>query len=159
MDNVLVDFDSALYAESIKEQLPKYESVVDGVKETHYIDIPDIFCYIKPVEGAVEAVRTISQKYDVYIISNASWLNPIAWSDKLEWVKKYFDADSADGIFYKRLVLSQNKDVCTRKDAYLVDGHPHFSDSYTNNLIYLNKTNGDFRDWSSVVNHLMQQAV
>jgi len=161
MDNVLVDLNSALYSESIKEQLPKYERVENGVKKTHYEDIPEIFAYIKPVEGAVEALKTISQKYEVYILSNASWANPIAWSDKLEWVKKYFDSDSPDGIFYKRLVLSQNRDMSKFTDAYLVDGHPHRSDSYKEGgkLIYLNKADGDFRDWSSVVDHLMKEAV
>ena len=34
MDNVLVDYESALYADKIKEQVPKYECVVDGVKKT-----------------------------------------------------------------------------------------------------------------------------
>lgn len=161
MDNVLVDFDSAKDAERIKELMPKYESVVNGVKETHYDDIPEIFSYMKPVKGAVEAVKTISQKYEVYILSHAAWGNPIAWGDKLEWVKKYFDSDDADGVFYKRLVLSNNRDVSSMADAYLIDGNPHGRDKYQsgNNLIYLNKTNGDFRDWSSVVEHLMQEAV
>ena len=161
MDNVLVDYESALYADKIKEQVLKYESVVDGVKKTNYDDIPEIFSYSKPVEGAVEAVKTISQKYDVFIISHASWANPISWSNKLEWVKKYFDSDNVNGTFYKRLVLAQDRDVTTMADSYLVEGAPYHNASHKSggNVIYLNKTNGDFRDRSSVVNHLMQQAV
>ena len=161
MDNVLVDFESALYADKIKNLVPKYESVVDGVKRTNYDDIPEIFSYSKPVEGAVEALKAISQKFEVFIISHASWANPVSWSNKLEWVKKYFDSDNVNGTFYKRLVLAQDRDVTTMTDSYLVEGVPYHSDSHRSgsNVIYLNKTNGDFRDWSSVVKHLMQQAV
>ena len=161
MDNVLVDYESALYADKIREQVPKYESVVNGVKQTNYDDIPEIFSYSKPVKGAVEALKTLSQKFEVFIVSHASWANPIAWSNKLEWVKKYFDSDNVNGTFYKRLVLAQDRDVTTIKDSYIVEGQPHLTDS-TNaggNIIYLNKNSGDFRDWSSVVKHLMQQAV
>jgi 5'(3')-deoxyribonucleotidase len=157
MDNVLVDFESALYSDRIKDQVSKYESVVDGVKKTNYDDIPDIFSYSKPVEGAVEALKTISQKFEVFIISHASWANPLSWSNKLEWVKKYFDSDNVNGTFYKRLVLAQDRDVTTMTDSYLVEGQPHHKTG--GKILYLNKNNGDFRDWSSVVNHLMQQAV
>ena len=124
MDNVLVDFESALYADKIKNLVPKYESVVDGVKRTNYDDIPEIFSYSKPVEGAVEALKAISQKFEVFIISHASWANPVSWSNKLEWVKKYFDSDNVNGTFYKRLVLAQDRDVTTMTDSYLVEGVP-----------------------------------
>ena len=161
MDNVLVDYESALNAEKIKEQIPKYESVVNGVKKTNYDDIPDIFSYSKPVKGAVEALKTLSQKFEVFIVSHASWANPLSWSNKLEWVKKYFDSDNVNGTFYKRLILAQDRDVTTMTDSYLVEGEPYRNDSHKNGskVIYLNKKNGDFRDWSSVVNHLMQLAV
>lgn len=152
MDNVLVDFQSALNAEYIKKLMPEYESVVNGKKEIHYDDIPEIFSYTKPVEGAVEAVKTISQKYDVYILSDAPWGNPIAWVDKLEWVKKYFDSDSPDGTFYKRLVLSKNRKNTNSTDAILVDACPS---KHEKNHIYFNQSVGDFRDWTSVVDHLM----
>ena len=161
MDNVLVDYESALNAEKIKEQAPKYESVVNGVRKTNYDDIPDIFSYSKPVKGAVEALKTLSQKFEVFIVSHASWANPLSWSNKLEWVKKYFDSDNVNGTFYKRLILAQDRDVTAMTDSYLVEGEPYPKDSHKTDgkVIYLNKKNGDFRDWSSVVNHLMQLAV
>ena len=161
MDNVLVDYESALNAEKIKEQAPKYESVVNGMKKTNYDDIPDIFTYSKPVKGAVEALKTLSQKFEVFIVSHASWANPLSWSNKLEWVKKYFDSDNVNGTFYKRLILAQDRDVTTMTDSYVVEGEPQCGDSHKigGNVIYLNKKKGDFRDLPSVVKHLMQQAV
>ena len=161
MDNVLVDYESALNAEKIKEQAPKYESVVNGMKKTNYDDIPDIFTYSKPVKGAVEALKTLSQKFEVFIVSHASWANPLSWSNKLEWVKKYFDSDNVNGTFYKRLILAQDRDVTTMTDSYVVEGEPQCGDSHKigGNVIYLNKKKGDVRDLPSVVKHLMQQAV
>ena len=158
LDNVLVDFESALDADKIRNLVPRYECVVNGVKRTHYDDIPGIFSYSKPVEGAVEALKVISQKFEVFIISHASWANPVAWSNRQDWVKKYFDSDNVNGTFYKRLVLAQDRDVTTIADSYLVEGAPSHGGGHRLgcNVIYLNKTNGDFRDWSSVVKHLMK---
>jgi len=85
----------------------------------------------------------------------------LSWSNKLEWVKKYFDSDNVNGTFYKRLILAQDRDVTAMTDSYVVEGEPHYGDSHKicGNVIYLNKKDGDFRDWPSVVKHLMQQAV
>ena len=79
----------------------------------------------------------------------------------MEWVKKYFDSDNVNGTFYKRLILAQDRDVTNITDSYIVEGEPYSNESHKNGskVIYLNKKNGDFRDWSSVVNHLMQLAV
>ena len=90
MDNVLVDFPSALELPEVKSLMPQY-TLSDGT--THFDDIPGIFSHMKPMEGAVEAVKTIAQKYKVYILSTAPWHNPSAWSDKLEWVKRHFDSE------------------------------------------------------------------
>ena len=80
MDNVLVDYESALNAEKIKEQAPKYESVVNGMKKTNYDDIPDIFTYSKPVKGAVEALKTLSQKFVHMLHGQILFHGAISWS-------------------------------------------------------------------------------
>ena len=82
MDNVLVDFKSGL--DKIDEQTKqKYEGHLD--------DIPGIFGLMNPMEGAIEAVNKLAEKYDVFILSTAPWENPSAWADKVKWVKKYFN--------------------------------------------------------------------
>lgn len=88
MDNVLVDFQTGIHATSA-EILDLYAN--DGTGKPHYDDIPDIFSRMKPMEGAVKAVKELSEHFDCYILSTSPWGNPTALSDKLAWVKQYFD--------------------------------------------------------------------
>ena len=105
MDNVLVDFQSGLdkVSEEIKSE---YAGRLD--------EIPGLFAKMKPMEGAIEAVHELQKHYDLYILSTAPWNNPSAWSDKVEWVKKY-----VDDVFYKKMIITHCKDLC--QGDYLID--------------------------------------
>ena len=105
MDNVLVDFQSGLdqVSEEIKSE---YAGRLD--------EIPGLFAKMKPMEGAIEAVHELQKHYDLYILSTAPWNNPSAWSDKVEWVKKYLD-----DVFYKKMIITHCKDLC--QGDYLID--------------------------------------
>ena len=107
MDNVLVDFKTGISKLS-KNTIEKFEGHLD--------DVPGIFNLMEPMKGAIEAFNELSQseKYDVYILSTAPWDNPTAWSDKLEWVKKYLRENG-----YKRLILSHHKNL--NAGDYLID--------------------------------------
>jgi 5'-nucleotidase len=76
MDNVLVDFPSALQRRS-PEQCSAYEGRLD--------EVPGIFPLMDPIPGAVEAHRELTAIFDTYILSTSPWENPSAWSDKLLW--------------------------------------------------------------------------
>ena len=67
MDGVIVDFVSALKLQS-EETLKEYEGRLD--------EIPGLFGQMKPMPGALEAVRKLNEKYDCYILSTAPWNNP-----------------------------------------------------------------------------------
>ncbi|MBQ9558513.1 MAG: 2-C-methyl-D-erythritol 4-phosphate cytidylyltransferase, partial [Bacteroidaceae bacterium] len=69
MDNVLVDFQSGLDQTS-EETKAKYAGRLD--------EIPGLFGKMKPMEGAVEAVRELQKHYDLFILSTAPWKNPSA---------------------------------------------------------------------------------
>lgn len=163
MDNVLADFGGY-----VKEHFPGAEDKYTG-RKTDYDEIPGIFSKFKPVKGAVDALRILKEKYNIYILSTAPWNNPSAWSDKLEWVKKYFD-DIEGGdkdkngnehpLLWKRIILSHHKDLCYRKDAWLVD------DARKNGakvwfkkgrLLWFGKEERA-KDWSAVIDFLMHQA-
>jgi len=107
MDNVLVDF---------KTGISKLSKNTTEEFEGHLDDVPGIFNLMEPMKGAIEAFNELSQseKYDVYILSTAPWDNPTAWSDKLEWVKKYLRENG-----YKRLILSHHKNL--NAGDYLID--------------------------------------
>ena len=103
MDNVIVDFKSALRKRGIDE----------GMKDADNLD--GIFSEMDPMPGAIDGYNKLVQMgHDVYILSTAPWNNPSAWSDKLLWVKKFLGE-----VAYKRLILSHNKNL--NKGDYLID--------------------------------------
>ena len=105
MDNVLVDFPSAL---------PKVEPKLLQEFEGRLDEIPGVFSLMHPIIGAVEAFERLSNVYDSYILSTAPWENSSAWADKNEWVKRYLGQSA-----YKRLILSHNKHL--NIGDYLID--------------------------------------
>ena len=107
MDNVLVDF---------KTGIAKLSKSIQGEYKGHLDDVPGIFSLMEPMDGAINAFNSLSQsdKYDVYILSTAPWDNSSAWSDKVDWVKKYLGSNG-----YKRLILSHHKNL--NSGDYLID--------------------------------------
>ena len=95
MDGVIVNFQTGIDALDPDLRLKFSE---------HLDEAPRIFSLMLPFVGAVESVKTLMEKYDVYILSTAPWKNWTAWSDKLLWVQKYFGE-----CMTKRLILSHNK--------------------------------------------------
>ena len=140
MDGVLADFESGLKRVDEKT-LQEYGE--------HYDQIPGLFSLMSPIEGAVKAVKTLSQHYDVYILSTAPWKNPSAWSDKRTWVTKYFH-----GIFYKRIILTHRKDFVI--GDYLIDDRSRNGASeFCGEWIQFGSD--EFPDWESVVSYLSQK--
>ena len=105
MDNVLVDFASGISKIS-KALQSKYRDKLD--------EVPRIFSLMELIEEAIESYKKLSQKFDTYILSTATWKNSSRWSDKNEWVKKYL-GDFA----HKRLILSHHKNL--NLSHYLID--------------------------------------
>jgi len=134
MDNVLVDFQSGI--DQLDEKAKKeYEGRLD--------EVPGIFSLMKPMEGAIEAYKLLSQKYDIYILSTAPWENPSAWSDKIIWVKKFLGEKA-----YKRLILTHHKNL--NKGDYLIDDRPnngaeHFEGEW------IQFGSEGFEDWENVL--------
>jgi 5'(3')-deoxyribonucleotidase len=140
MDNVLVDFPAAI-RKLDNETLIKYDGRLD--------EVPGIFGLMTPIEGAIESYSQLSQWFDTYILSTSPWENPSAWSDKLQWVKKYLSEPG-----YKRLILSHNKHL--NQGDYLIDDRlKNGADRFQGELIHF-KT-GLFPDWPSVLDYLKER--
>ena len=105
MDGVLVDFQSGI--DKLSDEVKKeYEGRLD--------EVPGIFSLMGPMPGAIEAVHTLSEYYDMYILSTAPWKNTTAYSDKLAWLTKHFG-----DLFKKRVIITHCKNLCD--GDYLVD--------------------------------------
>jgi len=138
MDNVLVDFQSALDIQS-KEILEEYSGKED--------EIPNLFSQMQPMKDAVESFNKLSIMYDTYILSTAPWNNPSAWRDKLEWVKKHL-RNSA----YKRLIISHHKNL-NRGDYLIDDRTKNGSGAFDGKLILFGSEK--FPDWKMVCEYLL----
>ena len=149
MDNVLVDFRSGL--DRVPQEI-KMQYQDDGTGKPHYDDIPGLFSLMDPMPGAIEAVNALaaSGRYELYILSTAPWGNPSAWTDKALWVKKHFDSDRPEGVFYKRLILTHHKNMCIQPNAWLIDDRKaHGSECFEDHFIHFGSEK--FPDWASVL--------
>ena len=138
MDNVLVDFVSGI------NQLPK-ETQIEYKGDLD--EVPGIFSLMIPMEDAIESFKKLSSTYDTYILSTAPWENASAWSDKLEWVKKYLGAEA-----HKRLILSHNKNL-NRGDYLIDDRTANGADKFQGELIQFGSEK--FPNWKSVCDYLL----
>ena len=142
MDGVLVDFGSALRKQT-PETLEEYKD--------HEDDIPGIFSQMEPVEGAIDAVHQLAEKYDCYILSTAPWNNPSSWADKVKWV-----TDNLDDIFHKKMILTHSKNLLNDGKAILIDDRTkHGADEFGDRHIHF-REDPRFPDWQSVVAYLMK---
>ena len=138
MDNVLVDFPSA-FSKIDPKLLDEFEGRLD--------EIPGIFALMDPLEGALEAHKLLSQKFDTYLLSTAPWENSSAWADKNEWVKKYLGKSA-----YKRLILSHNKHL--NLGEYLIDDRTaNGAEQFRGEHIHFGSKK--FPDWQSVIQYLL----
>ena len=109
MDGVLVDFQTGI---------DKLDEITRIKFKDDLDEVPGIFSLMEPYPKAIGSVHKLSMKYDLYILSTAPWLNPSAWKDKIDWIHKYFGKEK-DGLQYKRLVLSHNKNL--NQGDFLID--------------------------------------
>ena len=139
MDNVLVDFPSALNSIDASTKI-KYKDNLD--------DIPGIFSKMEPMKGAIDAYIELSRNYDTYILSTAPWDNQSAWSDKLIWVKKYLG-----NYARKRLILSHHKNL--NSGDYLIDDRPNNgAKEFKGEWLHFGDK-GKFKNWRQILNYLL----
>jgi 5'-nucleotidase len=139
LDGVLADFESALPHFSA-ETLESYEDCLD--------EVPGIFSKMVPVPGAIESFSKLAKHFDTFVLSTAPWDNPSAWSDKLEWVKKYLG-----NWAYKRLILTHHKDL-NRGDFLVDDREKNGARDFCGELILFGSER--FPDWQAVLNYLLR---
>jgi 5'(3')-deoxyribonucleotidase len=138
MDNVLVDFRSGI-ARLDESIIRTFDGRLD--------DVPGIFALMEPMEDAVESFKTLSQQFDTYILSTSPWENPSAWSDKLQWVKRYLGP-----IAYKRLILTHHKNL--NIGDYLIDDRTkNGTDQFKGEHIHFGSES--FPNWCVVVAYLL----
>lgn len=138
MDNVVVDFQSGidLLSEQVKVEY-----------QGRYDEVPHIFSLMKPIDGALEAIEKLHNKYEIYLLSTAPWNNPTAWSDKVLWVQKYLG-----DLCYKRLILSHHKNL-NRGDFLIDDREKNGAKDFEGELILFGSD--IYPDWETILKYLI----
>ncbi len=140
MDNVLVDFKTGI--EKCDEQtLLHYEGRLD--------EVPDIFSKMEPMKDAIESYKILSNHFDTYILSTSPWENHTAWSDKLNWVKKYLGK-----LSYKRLILTHHKNL-NYGDFLVDDRTKNGAGEFKGELIQFGSSK--FPNWIGVTEYLLSK--
>jgi len=79
LDGVIVDFESGVKRLSREDRL-KYIG--------RYDEAPGIFKLMKPISGAINAVKQLSNRFDVFVLSTAPWDNPMLGATRSNGLKK-----------------------------------------------------------------------
>lgn len=145
MDNVLVDFPSGIDRLTDAERI-EYSG--------NYDECPGIFAKMDPLEGAIEGYRFLSENFDTYILSTAPWLNPSAWTDKLNWVHRHLGAEKGTPA-YKRLNISHHKHLLM--GDYLIDDRTKNGAAEFKGLHIHFGTDPRFMDWDQVIQFMKTQ--
>ena len=137
MDGVIVDFESGIRALSPEER---------DCYKNRYAQCPSIFSKMKPIEGALDAVAKLHEKYDVFILSSPSWGNASAWTDKYNWIVTHLP------FLERRLILSSQKHL--NRGHYLID------DRLANGVdrfegVHIHFGTSDYPNWEKVLNYLL----
>ncbi len=108
--------------------------------------VPGFFESLEPIDGAIDAVTQLKERFDVYVLSAPSTRNPHSYTEKRRWIEAHFDYQ-----FTKRLILSSNKGLL--KGDYLVDDHVagKGQESFEGQLVQFGSP--EYPDWQAVLQY------
>ena len=144
MDGVLVDFESGI---------EKLSTEIRNEYKGRFYEVPGIFFIMDPMPGAIEAVKKLSEKFYLYVLSTAPWNNQTAWQDKQQWIKRYF-GKGKENPFYKRIIFSHHKELL--KGDYLIDDRPNNgAKEFSGEWLHFGSET--FKNWEIVVEYLLKK--
>lgn len=157
MKTILIDMDGVLV--DLGAEFEKYFKVFPHLKEKYENcpdHIPGIFRDPKPYDGAIEAIKKLSEsgKYELFIATASPWGNPYASTDKRYWIEKHFGQ-----LFHKKMFITHRKDLLIGDyliDDRLANGASDFKGKHIHfGWDYENKKWNEFPDWESVLKLLL----
>lgn len=105
------------------------------------------FLDLEPLYFAIEGVKLLQEKYDVWILTRPSIKNTHCYTEKAEWIKKYFGEEMLE-----KLILCPDKSLV--KGDYLIDDDiRHGQKQFEGEHIQFGTSN--FPNWKSVIKYLI----
>lgn len=136
MDDTLCDFTGPFKSGEFKLKYPQSKI--------------GFFLGLEPLEGSIEGMNTLMTKYDVWILTRPSIKNTNCYTEKAEWIKKYFGEKMLE-----KLILCPDKSLV--KGHYLIDDdNRHGQTEFEGEHIHFGKDE-KFMSWSQVVLYLMNK--
>jgi 5'(3')-deoxyribonucleotidase len=138
MDDVLCDFSNAHQTALANNPGIKFPTSQYG-----------FFTKLVPLQGALAAVNDLisSAKYDPYILTAPSIMNPLCYTEKRVWIEDMFGLE-----FVNKLIISPNKGLL--RGQYLIDDNcfGKGQENFSGELIHFGGK--DFPDWQAVREYL-----
>jgi len=142
LDGVMVDLEKHVEARHGKQGLEKI-GMLTSVDKGLFLDPPAI-------EGAIEAIKKLAEKHEVFFLSTAPWSNPQAWMDKRIWVQR-----NLGKFAHKRLMLSHRKDLLMG-DFLIDDRTKNGAGEFKGKHIHFGTE--EFPNWVTVLEYLEKVA-
>lgn len=102
------------------------------------------FLNLDPMPDAIEVINLLMTKYNVYILTRPSVMNPLCYTEKRVWIEKYFGLE-----FCKKLIICYDKSMV--KGDYLIDDNIH--EGFEGEHIHFGTDR--FKNWNDVKKYLM----
>lgn len=134
MDRTICDFDKKYY--QVKESFPGIEYPQSQI---------GFFSRLEPIEGAIEGVKKLEEKYDIYFLTRPSIMNLHCYSEKAEWIRETFGHE-----YLKKLIIAYDKSLI--KFDYLIDDYPLRSE-FEGEFIKFESER--FPNWKEVLDYLI----
>lgn len=138
MDGVLCNFDDA-----------SRQAIIDNPTQRYPQSQWGFFLKLEEMPGAIEGIRKLEEKYDVWILTRPSFNNVNSFTEKAQWVWDHLGFE-----ILKKTIMCGDKSLV--KGDYLID------DMNTNRQSefegeWIEFGSYKFPDWKTVVDYLMNK--
>ena len=142
---VYIDMDDVLCNFSLQHKLERAADPDIIYPQSQY----GFFAKLPEIDGAVEAVNALitNDRYDPYILTAPSVINPLCYTEKRVWIEEKFGID-----FAHKLIISPNKSLL--KGHYLIDDNitGKGQESFEGEVLHFGQDR--FPDWKTVREYL-----
>lgn len=145
MKRLFIDIDGTL-ADFIGSYRKYYNEETNKFPQSNW----GFFANLEPIEGAIETTKELMKVYDVWILTRASYMNPLCYTEKRIWIEKYFGLD-----FCKKLIICGDKSLV--KGDYLIDNCLQDGQTdFEGKLLHFGIGNR-FKNWDEIKKHLINE--
>ncbi|MFC6860900.1 5' nucleotidase, NT5C type [Zunongwangia atlantica] len=115
------EYQDTLTYEDLKGKSESKAFPVKGIIKK-YANTPGFFETVPVMDGAIEAIKKLQERYDVYVVSAAMEF-PSSLIEKRNWLQLHFPF-----IDWRNIVLCGNKHIINTN--YMIDDHPKNLDPF-----------------------------